>query len=382
MRADAAAADRKQAVRETARRWFAAGYVTGATLAAIEAEYPDDRIRAGRTFRILICAFIYLAAQAAVLLPILWLGLNSLHEYFPVLALAGIAGVIATDYLIGPLKRRQGGIEAALSFFAVMQLSILAIAWSSENRQESILFLSIAAVFGAAAWRWGYSAYAGIASICLFLAASRLPLGRLLWVLIPLLLFRPLLSACDTIKLSPSHRRCAAVTLLACIAALYAAVNVVSLDKRLIGSETGEYGPGIRTLSMILTGAVPVLVLIAGVFSRRRLLLNAAIVLAVASLLTLRYYVHIAPLWIVLGASGAIVLALVSVLQRVLNSGEGKEWRGITARPLLHDPEKRSVLEAVSSVAAVTPSARPIAGESSFEGGGGKFGGGGASGTF
>ena len=193
-----------------------------------------------------------------------------------------------------------------------------------------------------------------------------------------------MLAGCDAKELPPSLRRCAAVTLLVSLAALYAAVNVVSLDKRLIesGIESISYGPEVRAVSILLTAAVPISVFIAGMLSRRRLLLNAAIVLAAASLLTLRYYIHVAPLWVVLGLSGALVLALAALLQRVLNSSAGKELRGYTVQPLLHDPEKRGVVEAVSSVAAVTPSARTMADKSTFEGGGGKFGGGGASGSF
>ena len=64
----------------------------------------------------------------------------------------------------------------------------------------------------------------------------------------------------------------------------------------------------LRPLFVIATGALPLLVVCWGIAARRRSLLDLGLAGVLASLMTLRFYVHLAPLWLVLvlGGSGAI----------------------------------------------------------------------------
>ena len=107
----------------------------------------------------------------------------------------------------------------------------------------------------------------------------------------------------------------------------------------------------------------------------------AGLVGVLASLVTLRFYVHVAPLWVVLLLGGSVALGLALLLRRFLDSGPQHERHGFTAEPLFADPEGRSALEVAASVVSLTPAARPME-KPGFEGGGGSFGGGGASGKF
>ena len=109
----------------------------------------------------------------------------------------------------------------------------------------------------------------------------------------------------------------------------------------------------------------------------------SGLVLGALSLVTLRFYVHIAPLWIVLAVSGALLALAALAVQRVLMNAEGQELHGFTARPLFRDESRN--LQAAAVVLAFTPSAQagaPSERGSEFRGGGGDGGGGGASDSF
>ena len=131
----------------------------------------------------------------------------------------------------------------------------------------------------------------------------------------------------------------------------------------------------------VATGAVPVLTVAWGIATRRRSLINLGFLGILASLVTVRFYVHVAPLWSVLLAGGLVAIGVAALVRRYLDSGPERERHGFTTDPLFTDPEGRSALEVAASIATFTPAAKPVA-QPGFEGGGGRSGGGGASGQF
>ena len=117
--------------------------------------------------------------------------------------------------------------------------------------------------------------------------------------------------------------------------------------------------------------------------SRRTLLLDAGIVLLALSLVTLRHYVHVAPVWVVLTAAGALLIAAALALERALRRSPGRERLGFTAEALFSDERRQQMLQTVPVVAAFTPAApAQPAEDKGFVSGGGRFGGGGASDKF
>ncbi len=390
MTPEAAHADRMQAVREAAGEWFRSGWIDDAALRRIHETYPDDRVRAGISFRILFFVLTLCALQGAM--GLLYMLTRSAAGGSALALAAGTACVFVTDYMTGPLKRRQGGIEAAVSVFAVVQLLVAVVVvnheaglWSSDTRV--MLDLMWAALLClAAAWRWGYWPYSALASLLFFAGVSRLPFGRLLWLLVPLILWRLLLEGCDSPQLPPALRKCSAAFLTVCILAFYMAANLYSLDHHVVEFDLSFANPAplsiVRWLSILLTCAVPVLVVWIGVRHRRRLLLNLGFFLGIASLVTLRQYVHLAPLWLVLVAGGLALLAAAALLKRLLDSAVGGTRSGFTAAQLLEDPKKQRAVEVLASVATLTPESKPLSDKSGFQGKGGEFGGGGASGNF
>jgi hypothetical protein len=388
MNPDAALADRRESVREAARAWLHAGWIDEPAFQRIEKQYPDDRVRAGIAFRILF--FVLTLAAIGGLLGAVYSQLDAGRSGEGILAtlmLAVGAGCAAiTGYLVGPARRRQGGVEAAFSVAAVVNvlialtilLNLLRIGVGSELFPIGIIF---ALVLGIAAWLWGYWPYMALSAVTLLAAVNTLHLGRLLWMILPLAGCRLLIAGWDSERLPPSLRKCSLAFLTVLILGLYAAANVFLHDGHYVfGFNRQMYFP--RWLSIVLTAVIPCIVLGLGIIKRWRLFLVLGFAFSVCSLVTLRMYVHLAPLWIVLSGAGILLIASAGLLRHFLDAGAGRERGGFTAEPLTGQPEKHRALETLASVVTLTPEANREAPEGGFKGGGGEFGGGGASGKF
>jgi len=203
----------------------------------------------------------------------------------------------------------------------------------------------------------------GLGGGALFCSLARLPHGRILWLMVGAALTGLTAWRLDEVRLAPSHRIGAAVLTVVGIGAVYAAANVYSLDE---GS--------LEHLARI----APLAVLAWGLRSRRILLLDTGIVLLALSLVTVRHYVHVAPLWVVLILAGALLVVLALAVERALRRARSGEIAGFTADPLFSDERRQQVLQIVPVVTAFTPEARAPAPDPGFAGEGGRFGGGGA----
>lgn len=384
-------ADRRFQVRQAARAWHGTGAIDDVTRTAVEAAYPDDRARLGPAFRVLVFGFTVVAVTA--LFGLFGLAVSGAGDRGGaiVLVLFGILLAIATEVQLGRLRRTQGGTEAATAFLAVAYL-FGGLVWLAIREgklgQRAGINLALVLVVGlcaAAAYRWGYSVFAATAAVAVFLLAARGPYGRLLWIVGAAVLVPALLPAADSARVAPAHRRaCRAVAAVALVA-LYVAVHLGSWDSRLVehiaGGNAGAPDGRLRGLAVLGTALVPAAVLVWGVASRRRLLINLGTLGLLASIVTLRFYVHAAPLWLALIAGGGFALALAAALRRYLEAGPEHERRGLTAEPLFTESGGRAALELAVGVAVVSPAARPDAAPD-FQPGGGRYGGGGATGKY
>ena len=387
-----AAADRGQEVRDAARAWQARGALDAAGLATVESLYPDDRRRLGPVFRVLVFGFTVVVTSA--LFGLLGLAVSGTGDrgFAPLLTLWGLALVAATELQVGPGRRRQGGTEAATALLGVSHL-VLGLSWSlslaAGLREGAALDAGLAVtlvVCAAAAWRWGYTLFAVAAAAAAFVLAARTPAGRAIWVVAGALLALLLAEAGDSAALPPAHRRAARAMAVVSLVFLYCGVHIGSWDGRTV-EQIAERGGGeppaaVRWVFAVGTAIVPLLVVAWGLRRRRRWLIATGVAGIVASLVTLRFYVHVAPLWSVLLASGAACLALAAALRRYLESGPGGERGGFTADPLFDDDARASALELAAGAASLTPEARVPEEQAALQPGGGRYGGGGASGTF
>ncbi|HEV7505341.1 MAG TPA: hypothetical protein VGS07_10550 [Thermoanaerobaculia bacterium] len=398
MTPDCERADRYAAVRAAGRSWLHAGAIDEATLKTIEAAVPDDRVRLGPVFRLLFFIFTIIAVTSVLVFLVMVLqiensGSGGLVALFTFVAGAGLA--VATDIQIVRMRRSQGGIEAATSLLAISYL-MGSLAWcilqyfhALEVHGLVVLCFVGAALAAAAAWRWGYWLYAGTAAVALLGALAGLPHGRLSWIVLPLVAAPFLLRLSESPRLPPSHRSSFTAVLAVALVGLYVAVHLGSWDWQWIekiGGGARVMRPAHRDalwwLSVAATALVPLVLLGLGIRGRRYLLLILGAGTAVASLVTLRWYVHLAPLWIVLTASGALLVGLVLGLRRWLDAGPGKERGGFTVEPLFQDLARQRILEMGAAVVTLSPEARNLHEEPKFEGGGGQFGGGGSSADF
>jgi MFS family permease len=386
-------ADRANEVRAAARAWRRAGAIDDPTLAAIEARYPDDRGRLGPIFRILAFGFTLLALNSCFGL----LGLAcspGLSRFAGLAVLWGVALAAATEVLVGALKRADFGVEAATAFMAAAYLSagvgVLAADPLTDD-QAFVTFLAAALLACAAgAWRWGFAFLGGGAVLFLFLLLARISGGRALWIVAGVALAPVFVAGSESARLTPAHRRACTLSLGLVLLALYSAVHIGSLDGHTI-ERIADFridgivaSPVLRRLSIAATALVPLALLAFGVATRRTLFIYMGVLLGVASLVTLRFYVHVAPLWVVLTSSGAAALGMAIGVRRLLHGGADRERGGFTAEPLFDDERKRQIGEAVAAVASLSPEARVIPAEKTdgLAPRGGGYGGGGAGGDF
>ncbi len=391
MRREAALADRHREVRQAARAWRRAGSIDEATLAAIDAAYPDDRARLGPVFRTLAFVFGVLALDA--FFGVIALASHGRHEFGAASLFFAVALVAATEVLIGPLKRADSGIETATALlsvvWALVGIGVLSDTTLDSERDVLSLVLATGVLLATAgSVRWGSPLLAAMATVSGFLLLAQAPGGRLLWMAVALAAFPLLVSGGEKAALAPSHRRSLQSALVLAIAALYVAVNLVSwdghwLESLAVAGHRPSPAPALRPLAMLATALVPLAVLAFGVVTRRVLLIDVGILLGVASLVTVRAYLHLLPVWAVLAGCGAAALLAVLALRRWLASGPSGERFGYTAEPLFEDAGRRRSAEIVGALVTFgpAPAARP-AEATGLKPGGGQYGGGGASSEF
>jgi hypothetical protein len=386
----AALADRNGSVRAAAQAWKKAGAIDDTALVAIEAAYPDDRQGVGPVFRVLLFLFTLISIGGAFGFFLVF-GDVEKDTVLPVLLLLFGAGlIVATEYQVTGMKRARGGVEAATSlagigFLAGFVYWVFDKAGLNGDHAIAAMLLAAAVLLAVAAWRWGYPLYAGASMAAFLWSFLAFPGARLVWIAVPLIAAPVLTRLSESARLPPSHRDSCTFALGVALAALYIAVHLGSLDSRLLEERHAAWLPSsaiLRGLSIAATALVPVIYLAIGLRSRRYVFLILGVGTGIASLVTLRYYVHLAPLWVILTLSGAALISLILGLRRYLDSGAGKERHGYTAEPLFEEMGRRRMLEAGATVLSLSPEARPVHEEPKFAGGGGSFGGGGASGEF
>ena len=382
---------RREEVREAASGWNEAGAIDAATLAAIEAEYPVSGRRLAPVWRVLVFLLVSVAAHALFWGVFAFVSRGTLG---PGCMAYGALLAVAAEALRS--SRLQGtGAPAAAAFWAVLYLSIgLAVVLMQNFGLADGPALTFACALAAAAFalacvRWGYAGQGVLAAVALFLFMARFPEGRLLWIAAGVLVLMAAARRLDRPAYAPPYRRALEGILAAGAVAIYAAINLSSLDQGLVESlrELSAPAPSpsaaARLGSAVATALVPVLVFAWGLKSRRPTLLRLGALFAVLSLVTLRHYARLEPLWAYLAGSGVALILTALALNRRLRRSPGGERSGYTASPLFSEVGTGGLSTAAAVVGFapdVPPAAEPRSGD--YSPGGGRYGGGGASGSF
>lgn len=384
------AAERAKEARDAARGWKRAGFIPEKVLERVIALYPDDRRRFGPGFRALALIFALIASATLIGL---WFdlfdsdpGAGSFFAWSLVLA-------ALTEVQRGPWKRADAGAESATALAAVV-LAIIAgtIGYGGGGFTGTVVRFLISSLLACsvAAWRWGDALFflgAGLSAFGLLAQAAH---GRLLWIVAALILAPVCLGGARLERFAPSFRKGLVVLGAITILALYFAVHVWSLDQHLVEFMSSVAYEGwrdaasanVRYLSIGATALLPPLLLLIGWRRREPLLLYAGLLLIGASIATIRLYREVMPLSFALILIGTACLALALGLRRWLRLGSGGERFGFTADPLFDHTNRTEAIRSVVAMASFTPAAQPAASRPAFEGRGGGFGGGGATGSF
>lgn len=392
MRQSAVAWERAAEVHDAAHGWLRAGAIDEPTARAIRERFPDPCVTPSVVWRVLTAGVV--AAVILCTLAAFWGAVRSDQIHAILLLLFAGAALGAADRLEGSPRFARRGVAGAASFlgvaffvagFAFFLTEILHVRW--DDAIDALLIAS-ALAWAAACLRWGSPLFAALSALSVFVWFGQLPYGRVLWVVVGAALAGMAARRLDEASWAPSHRHAAAVLVVAGIAAVYAAVNVYSFDTHLLehlGGFAARRIVATRTLVFLAglaTAVVPLAVLAWGLRSRRTFLIDTGIVLLALGFLTLRHYVHVAPLWVVLTLSGAALVVLALAVDRTLRRAREGEIAGFTAEPLFSDERRQHALQVLPVVGAFTPAAaRPTATRNDFTGGG-TFGGGGASDNF
>jgi hypothetical protein len=394
MRPESIAWERAAEVRDAADGWRRARAIGAPTHEAIRKAYSDPCVTPSAVWRVLTAVMvsaIVLCSFGAFALAIRPrdVGLSLLLWLF------SAACVVATERLEALPRLARRGVAGAAAFWGILfflvgcHLLLHAIHASPGEDVWRLFLITSALTWAVGCWRWGSPLFAGLSVASLFVLLAQVPFGRVLWIVVGVVVAGVAARRLDDGALAPSHRRAAIVVLLAAVAAVYAALNIYSLDHDLLQTLRPLAPQRVVPSAVLFAGAavatavLPLGVLAWGWRSRRTVLLDAGIVLVALSLVTLRCYVHIAPLWAVLLVSGAALVALALAVERALRRVPGGEQVGFTTDALFSDDRGQQLLQVVPAAGTLTPTpAGAASAEKSFVPGGGASGGAGASEKF
>ncbi len=387
-------ADRAAELLEASRGWRKAGLIDENTFGSIAADISAAGPRLGQIWRVLVFLCVVVGVSTATSIGFISFGVREASGVGVLLLLFGIALTVVTDIVIDRCSFRPTGAEAATSWLAVSYLCAAAYVRLDNlhlgvHEALRLTFPWCAAVFALAAWRWGFRLYAGAAALFVLLLSAQFPGARAIWIAVAVLIATWATVTRARRELAPSHREGVDLVRIVALAAIYGASNYWSVDKgffeeiaRIAGAPRHHAGDVSLLLAGVGSALFPLAILAWGLRARDRVLIVVGIVAAALSLTTIRFYFHVAPLWVVLAASGAVLAGASLLLERWLRSGDDAERFGFTAAPL-YDEECRERLLPVAAALAMAPAARILPDEQpGVTGKGGAFGGGGSSGSF
>lgn len=392
--------DRVQVVEES-RRWEESGLVSPAQAADVRERYRPELVRVNLFIRILLALFTAVGVVALVALPAVILKVEEFGIAVLFLLFAPLCAWVADRQLIHGRRLYRCGAEEVLLFLAVVFLALAvgipAHEWGRSAERLGWLAAHGIALAGATvlAVRYGYA----LAALGAVGALAGLPfhlLDALHWhqpgwarVALFLLLGAVGIWAHRQLvrreALPRSYVWCLETVRLAALAGIYLDVNLFA--HRLLWKDWLGWTPPAGTVSWsdplcaMLTALLPATALILGIVRRDRALLWYAVFAGTASILTLKYFLHLGYLAEEVTAAGLILAGLAFVLLRWLRTGADRRRGAFTGESLLEPRLYGLDAEALAAMQPLAPTPKTPAAEG-FRLGGGGFGGGGASGGY
>lgn len=387
-------------IRKQAQAWRRSCLVTEEQLSAINSHTDIQLRQTNLFFRILFFVFTWQGAGAVVGLFVWLLDFKDTNFVAVMLILFGAAFYIAAEYLAGKYLLYRHGVEEALVIIAMVLFCAGCSILLFENHITLMLVKAvIPALFAATAYwiylRFGLLYAAGISIVALGVIPFQFNLSpatarlMLFFVLCLIFVFNLHVDQPDI----EDYRKDRYTKIQACLlAAIYLTVNLqipglfglITMDHHAVHLNPQFFPPSIYWSSYVLTFLIPAAAAYWGINSRKRLIINAGIVLACVTLATNKSYLG----WTRYAWDPTILgIALVGLSLFVtwwLNSGPDQKRFGFTARDILK-PEEGGITP-MDVAAALTPgiidAQQPQTGAQEQYFKGGSSGGGGAEGKF
>ncbi|WP_027715132.1 hypothetical protein [Desulfuromonas sp. TF] len=391
---------RVQVLEET-RRWEKAGIVSPAQAAAVRERYRPELARVNLFIRILLALFTAVGVVALVALPAVVLDVEEFGISVLFLLFAPLCAWVADRRLISGRRLYRCGAEEVLLFLAVgflaLAVGIPTHEWGMSAERLGWLAAHGILLAGATvlAVRYGY-ALAALGSVAALAAlpfhlvdALHLHEPDLARVVLFLLLGAAGIWAHRRLgrreTMPRSYVWCLETVRLVALAGIYLDVNLFA--HRLLWTnwlgwtpEAWEM-PWTDPFCALLTALLPVTALILGILRRDRALLWYAVFTGTASILTLKYFIHLGYLAEEVTAAGLVLVGVALGLLRWLHSGAHRRRGAFTAESLLEPRLYGLDAEALAAIQPLAPAPETPAPEG-FRPGGGGFGGGGATGGY
>lgn len=358
-------------IRRQAGTWRRSGLITADQLRAIH-DNTDPQVRQTNLFfRLLFFVFTLLCAGAVTGLFV-WLIDHKGHISLSVILLvSGVVYYLAAEYLIHTRRLYRYGLEEALALIA-MVFFCWGCGWLLDEigASNKEILIAVSALFALAALgiyrRFGYlyAALIGIFALGVIpfqLSASPVT-QRLMLLCVLCLIF--VFSRISEKAVREDFQKERNTTLEACLlAAIYLTINLQILglmglihkDASVVHFHPELFPPYIYWSSYVLTFILPAVGIYWGLKSRRRLILNAGLVMACLTLATNKSYLGMTRYAWDPAIMGSVLIGLYILISRRLASAPDKRRYGFTAEEILK-PEDYGV-SLTDVAAALTPGA-------------------------
>ncbi len=366
------------------REWVRSGLLSQGQLELI---LPSLRVELRRTnafLRAILFGFGIFVILASVLLAGVTSGIRTDSGRAALCLVAAVACMFMAEILIGEVRLYRFGVEEAAAIGSIVLLGLAGMftAESQHARGEFPAFagLVVAGIAGMGTyWRFGYLSGALLSMFCIGIAPFQTNTSPVVQRLMAAgILF-------GFFIVSRSKRRgqgdefpgdeYGTIQAVAWLG-MYAALNLMPITRYLGGAALhGSF----YWFTYAMIWILPAAGLILAIREKDRPLLDANVVLALATLATNKLYLDLPrQTWdpILLG----LLLAGTAIGLRRWLGTDGR--RGFTAARILHSDKQKLSVVGTASAALHTMPGTPAAPEKPFESGGGRSGGGGAGGSF
>ena len=376
-------------IQNTADKWYRKGLIGQLQAESIKNQFTSGYKETNPFLRIGLALFTFIASVAAIGMILLVWGFGDSLWGTVFLGVAVISWILL-ELSVKDNKYFRHGIDDMLLycsiFYFVVGLCVLNL-MKYDLTTNDVLFISLGTfpILIIASIRFADSITSVLAYICMLLIIFLLvekagEIGKTIMPFVMLLVsffvYRLVTGSKKNQRMHYWHHCLAAVEAVSLIT-LYASCNYFIVREASAEFFSLVLKPGddipLALIFYVLTLAIPAAYIVLGVRNKDRIRLRTGVILAALAVLTYRYYYHIISTEIALMVSGTmLVIFSWSVIQKLKTP-----WRGIT----FEDTEKdMAVAEAEGLLIAQTFGQQVV--KSNEVGGGGQFGGGGASGKF